>query len=109
MKELIKAAAIRAGRTALDYIIGSIPGGLIITPAMIENFNKHEALVAFAAWLITGLVACATAFFQGIKFGLPEVDPAEADDAYEDDVEPVTMEELDELDNDIEDTENEEK
>ena len=99
MKKLwFKAAVIRAIKTMAQA------GLALITAAgaqMIEDIDPKALLSVMA---LAGLASILTSLA-----GLPEVDPAEADDAYEDDVEPVTMEELDELDNDIEDTGNEEK
>lgn len=98
MKKLwFKAAAIRAIKTMAQA------GLALITAAgaqMIEDIDPKALLSVMA---LAGLASILTSLI-----GLPEVDPAEADDAYEDDVEPVTMEELDELDNDIEETEDEE-
>lgn len=73
---IVRASFVRALRTAIDYIIGSIPAGVVITPAMIESFDFHHTMIVVIAWLATGLLTCGTAFLLGIRSGLPEVEPA---------------------------------
>jgi len=76
-EELVKAAGVRALRTALEYISTSIPAGLVITPAMLQHLDpKWMALVA-VAWVLTGALQCLAAFAAGIMTGLPEVDDDE--------------------------------
>lgn len=93
MSELIKAAMIRALRTAIDYIIGSIPAGFVVTPAMIENFEPEHARIVVLAWLATGIVTVLVAFLLGIKTGLPEVQSAI--EATDEDMEGVEAEPYD--------------
>lgn len=93
MSELIRAAMIRALRTAIDYIIGSIPAGVVVTPAMIENFEPEHARAVVLAWLATGIVTVLVAFLWGVRTGLPEVDPAI--EATDEDMEGVKVEPYD--------------
>lgn len=74
MTDLIKAALIRAGRTAIEYILATIPAGVAITPAMLKEFDPQQAGYVFGAWFLTGLCTCGVAFLWALKEGLPEVD-----------------------------------
>ena len=76
MSELTKAALERAKRTAIEYICSSIPVGTVITPAMIQNFNFNVVKWVVLAWLATGIIQVAGAFFWALKTGVPEVQPA---------------------------------
>ncbi len=92
MRELIKAALIRTGRTALQYIVATLPPGAAITPALLQNLDWNTFKYVVAAWLVAGVLDCVAAFASALLTGLPEVDPAEGDDAYVDDVEPADEE-----------------
>lgn len=85
MTDLIKAALIRAGRTAIEYVTGSIPAGFIITPAMLEHLDIKWIQLVFVAWFLTGLVQCGVVFLLAIKTGLPEVDDFDEKAENEDD------------------------
>lgn len=76
MSELTKAALERAKRTAIEYICSSIPVGTVITPAMIQNFNFNVVKWVVLAWLATGIIQVAGAFFWALQTGVPEVQPA---------------------------------
>ena len=76
MDELTTAALERAKRTAIEYICASIPVGTVITPAMLKSFDLAAVKWVFLAWLITGIIQVAGAFFWGLKEGLPEAQPA---------------------------------
>ena len=76
MDELTKAALERAKRTAIEYICSSIPVGVVITPAMLQNFDFNTIKWIILAWLATGVIQVAEAFFAGLKTGLPEAQPA---------------------------------
>lgn len=77
MSDLWKCALIRAARTAIDYVVGSTPAGVVITPAMLEHIDMHYCMIAFAAWFMTGFFACLCSFLMALKTGLPEVEKEE--------------------------------
>ena len=93
-RQWMKAAAIRAIRTMAQAGLA-----VVTTSTFIEEINPQQLLSVMA---VAGIASVLTSLA-----GLPEVDPAEADDAYEDDVEPITMEELHELDEDLDESEDE--
>lgn len=92
MSGLIKAALVRTGRTALQYIVSTLPPGAAITPVLLQELNWDAFKYVVAAWLAAGVLDCVAAFASALLTGLPEVDPAEDDDAYIDDVEPADEE-----------------
>lgn len=81
----MKAAAIRAIKTMAQAGLA-----VVATSQFIEEINPQALLSVMA---VAGLASVLTSLA-----GLPEVDPANEPDAYEDDVEPITMEELQEMD-----------
>ena len=93
-RQWMKAAAIRAVRTMAQAGLA-----VVTTSTLIEEINPQQLLSVMA---VAGIASVLTSLA-----GLPEVDPAEADDAYDDDVEPITMEELHELDEDLDESEDE--
>lgn len=93
-RQWMKAAAIRAIRTMAQAGLA-----VVTTSTFIEEINPQQLLSVMA---VAGIASVLTSLA-----GLPEVDPAEADDAYDDDVEPITMEELQELDEDLDESEDE--
>ena len=93
-RQWMKAAAIRAIRTMAQAGLA-----VVTTSTFIEEINPQQLLSVMA---VAGIASVLTSLA-----GLPEVDPAEADDAYDDDVEPITMEELKELDEDLDESEDE--
>lgn len=83
MTDLMAAALIRVKRTALEYILASVPAGFVITPAMLQHFDAKVAGYAFLAWFLTGLLNCGLAFAAAYYTGLPEtqgLDALEGDD-----------------------------
>lgn len=93
-RQWMKAAAIRAIRTMAQAGLA-----VVTTSTFIEEINPQQLLSVMA---VAGIASVLTSLA-----GLPEVDPAEADDAYDDDEEPITMEELQELDEDLDESEDE--
>lgn len=71
-KELVKASFIRALRTFLQVLAMSLPTGFIVTPAMIQHFDKG-LLWTVLAWVATALLSGIGSFLTGIVGGLPEV------------------------------------
>ena len=94
-RQFWKATAVRCLRTFLVTIAAFLPAGTLLT-----EVNWGTALLVSAS-------ATAGIFLACIVAGLPEVDPANDPDAYDDDVEPITMEELQELDEDLDESEDE--
>lgn len=92
MKVLIKAALVRTLRTAIQYVIATLPPGAMITPALLQNLSWDQFKYVLAAWLIGLVFDCAAAFGSALLTGLPEADPAQGDDVFEDDVPPVDKE-----------------
>lgn len=84
-RQWMKAAAIRAIKTMAQAGLA-----VVATSQFIEEINPQALLSVMA---VAGLASVLTSLA-----GLPEVDPANEPDAYEDDVEPITMEELQEMD-----------
>ena len=71
-KALLKAAGIRALRTLVQTLGGTIPAGFAVTPVMIQNANWNY-LHVFLAWLATGIVTAFASFCTALVTGLPEV------------------------------------
>ena len=90
-RQWMKAAAVRAIKTMAQAGLA-----LVATSQFIEEINPQQL---FSVMALAGICSILTSLA-----GLPEVDPANDPDAYDDDVEPITMEELDELDGDTENT-----
>ena len=78
----MKAALVRAVRTMAQAAVA-----MIGTATVMQDIDWK--MVA-SATVVSGILYILTSIS-----GLPEVDPAEAEDAYDDDVEPVTEEDLD--------------
>lgn len=70
--ELVKASLIRAVRTFIQVLTMSLPAGFVITPAMIQRFDKG-LLWTILAWIATAFLSALQAFLTGIIGGLPEV------------------------------------
>lgn len=70
--ELVKASLIRAVRTFIQVLTMSLPAGFVITPAMIQHFDKG-LLWTILAWIATAFLSALQAFLTGIIGGLPEV------------------------------------
>ena len=91
-RQWMKAAAVRAIKTMAQAGLA-----MVATSTFIEEINPQQL---FSVMALAGICSILTSLA-----GLPEVDPANDPDAYDDDVEPITMEDLDELDADTENTE----
>ena len=74
MKDLWKAALIRTERTALQYIVASLPPGAAVTPALLQNLDWNRFKYVVAAWLVIGVLECIATFASALLTGLPEVD-----------------------------------
>jgi len=80
MIEIHKAALTRAYRTLAQGLGGSATATALtaaITAAVgAGEDTARNALIALAATLGSTIVASFTAFWQGVAYGLPEVDDA---------------------------------
>ena len=75
-KTLIRASFVRAYRSFLQAIVAQIPGGFVVTPAMIQYF-KIDYIYVVLAVLINALIYAAVSFATCIIGGLPEVNATE--------------------------------
>ena len=71
-KKLVKASLKRALRTFIQVLVGCIPTGFIVTPAMVQHFDRGLLWVVLG-WIATALLSALASFLQGILGGLPEV------------------------------------
>ena len=71
-KGWLRAALIRAVKTVAQTLLSTIPGEVVITPAIIEHFNVGYVVIV-ASWLATGLVAGVLSIITSLA-GLPEVE-----------------------------------
>ena len=71
-KDLVKAAWVRAYRSFFQAIVAQIPGGFVITPAMIQYFKIGYIYVILAVICNAALYGLAS-FITCIVGGLPEV------------------------------------
>ena len=86
MSDLMAAALERVKRSAIEYVLSSVPAGFVITPAMLQNFEPKTAGFVFLAWFLTGLLNCGIVFLMAYTTGLPETRGLEEfDDDEEDD------------------------
>ena len=71
-RELLKAAWVRAYRSFLQAIVAQIPGGFVVTPAMIQYF-KITYIYVILAIIANAAVYAFVSFVTCIVGGLPEV------------------------------------
>ena len=74
-RELLKAAWVRAYRSFLQAIVAQIPGGFVVTPAMIQYFKITYVYVILAI-IANAAVYAFVSFVTCIAGGLPEVNVA---------------------------------
>ena len=75
-KEYWKAILMRAWHAVWETAAATLPATVVITPAMIEHFDK-SVFVAIAAWLATALVAGAISIVKSLAVGVPEAQLAQ--------------------------------
>lgn len=68
-----KAILIRAWHAVWETAAATLPATIVITPAMIEHFDK-SVFVTIAAWLATALVAGAVSIIKSLAIGIPEAE-----------------------------------
>lgn len=71
-KSFWNATLHRALRTFCQTLVGSLPAGLTITPALIKSLDASYFYVILA-WVCTALLAALTSVLTSIVTGLPEV------------------------------------
>lgn len=72
-KEYWRPILIRAWHAVWETAAATLPATIVITPAMIEQFDKSLLLV-IAAWAATALVAGAVSIIKSLAIGIPEAD-----------------------------------
>lgn len=70
-KDYWKKILMRAWHAVWETAAATLPATIVITPAMIEHFDK-SILVAIAAWLTTALVAGVVSIIKSLAIGIPE-------------------------------------
>ena len=70
-KDYWKKILIRAWHAVWETAAATLPATIVITPAMIEHFDK-SVLVAVAAWMATAIVAGAVSVVKSLAIGIPE-------------------------------------
>lgn len=70
-KDYWKKILIRAWHAVWETAAATLPATIVITPAMIEHFDK-SLLVAVAAWLATALAAGVVSIIKSLAIGIPE-------------------------------------
>lgn len=93
-RELLKAAWVRAYRSFLQAIVAQIPGGFVITPAMIQYFKITYVYVILAI-IANAAIYAFVSFVTCIAGGLPEVNVAKTLDSL-DNIPDLSVEEDDE-------------
>lgn len=71
------AALVRAVRTFAQTLVGSIPAGFVITPAMVEHMDWSLAVCA-GVWVANAGFAAVLSILSSIA-GLPEVEAPDAE------------------------------
>ena len=72
LKRWAKAAAVRAVKTFAQTLVGSIPAGFVITPAMVEHLDWSLAMCVLV-WLLNAALAGVCSLLTSVA-GLPEVE-----------------------------------
>ena len=75
-KEYWKAILMRAWHAVWETAAATLPATFVITPAMIEHFDK-SVLVVVLAWFLTALGAGVISIIKSLAVGVPEVELAE--------------------------------
>lgn len=84
-KEYWRLILIRAWHAVWETAAATLPATIVITPAMIEHFDK-SVLVAAAAWMATALAAGAVSIIKSLAIGIPEAAIAEDEIDYLEDL-----------------------
>lgn len=79
-KEFWDALLIRAIHAVWETAVATLPAGIVITPAMIAQFNWSTAkgwFIAFLAWALSAIFAGVLSAIKSTKVGMPEVQLAD--------------------------------
>lgn len=72
-KDYWKKILIRAWHAVWETAAATLPATIVITPAMIKEFDK-SLLLCIAAWALTALVAGGVSIIKSLAIGIPEAD-----------------------------------
>lgn len=75
-KQFWKAVLMRAWHAVWETASATLPATVVITPAMIEHFDK-SIFIAIAAWFGTALLAGFVSIVKSLAVGVPEATCAE--------------------------------
>lgn len=81
-KDYWKKILIRAWHAVWETAAATLPATIVITPKMIEHFDKSVLLV-IAAWAATAIVAGVVSIIKSLSIGIPE---AEIEETKEDEI-----------------------
>ena len=87
-KDYWKKILIRAWHAIWETAAATLPATIVITPKMIQHFDKSVLLV-IAAWAATAIVAGAVSIVKSLAIGIPE---AEIEEAQEDEIDYIQEE-----------------
>lgn len=93
-KEYWRPILIRAWHAVWETAAATLPATIVITPAMIQEFDK-SLLLCIAAWAATALVAGGVSIIKSLAIGIPEADLPGAEIDETDYIEETTAEEPD--------------
>lgn len=93
-KDYWKKILIRAWHAVWETAAATLPATIVITPAMIQEFDKSLLLV-IVAWAETALVAGGVSIIKSLAIGIPEADIPGAEIDETDYIEETTAEEPD--------------
>ena len=100
-KDYWKKILIRAWHAVWETAAATLPATIVITPAMIQEFDKSLLLV-IAAWAATALVAGGVSIIKSLAIGIPEAEKIENEiqTSYNEDAEAMLEEvKIDEAEN----------
>ena len=80
-KDYWKKILIRAWHAVWETAAATLPATIVITPAMIKEFDK-SLLLCTAAWALTALVAGGVSIVKSLAVGIPEAEKIENEVQY---------------------------
>lgn len=79
-KEFWKALLMRSIHAVWETAVATLPAAIVVTPAMIAQFNWETAMGIFyavAAWALSAIFAGVLSAAKSMKVGMPEVQLSE--------------------------------
>ena len=73
-KDYWKAILMRAWHAVWETAAATLPTTIVITPAMIKEFDI-STLVVVLAWFLTAIVAGVCSIIKSLAAGIPEAQP----------------------------------